>query len=304
MLNLDELAIFVKIAELQNFTQAAKALGLPKATLSRRFSEFEKRINKQLLTRSTRRVTLTPDGEELFTYSQSIINQSLDLQRLLEGKNDWTNGKIKLSTSQECLDYLISPYIKEFIDEYQEVTFDIDVVSPNSDKSFYDSDIVVGLPLSTSDNYATHGVSYTRQWLVSTLQVANKVDEVFEKTKNEQEIEETEKVRYLCQSTQRSMLNEHPMNPCLIPNMIVNDVRLIKQLTLEGHGVALLNDYVIQSELKTNQLVCLHPEYPLPEEEVLFAYPKNRAISAASKHFVKFLMSKIPKRHRIKVTSR
>jgi len=61
--------IFVKVAELGSFTQAAQALRLPNASISTRVSQLEDRLGVKLFARTTRRVRLTNDGE---VYLQTI----------------------------------------------------------------------------------------------------------------------------------------------------------------------------------------------------------------------------------------
>ena len=62
MLDFNEMVIFVKVVETRNFTAAAKALGLPKSTISRKISQLETRLGARLLQRTTRSVHPTELG--------------------------------------------------------------------------------------------------------------------------------------------------------------------------------------------------------------------------------------------------
>jgi DNA-binding transcriptional LysR family regulator len=64
--NLDDVLIFVKVAEFESISRAARALGMPISTVSRRLAALESNIGVSLLRRTTRRVTLTTQGREYF----------------------------------------------------------------------------------------------------------------------------------------------------------------------------------------------------------------------------------------------
>lgn len=59
---IQSMQVFVRVAELSNFTRAAESLGLPKGSVSRLVQQLETRMSARLLHRSTRRVQLTQDG--------------------------------------------------------------------------------------------------------------------------------------------------------------------------------------------------------------------------------------------------
>jgi len=66
MANLDDVLIFVQVAQFESISRAARSLGMPISTVSRRLSVLESRLGVSLLRRTTRRVTLTAHGREYF----------------------------------------------------------------------------------------------------------------------------------------------------------------------------------------------------------------------------------------------
>ena len=62
MANLDDVLIFVKVARFESISRAARSLGMPISTVSRRLSMLEAKLGVSLLRRTTRRVTLTAQG--------------------------------------------------------------------------------------------------------------------------------------------------------------------------------------------------------------------------------------------------
>ena len=68
-----EMAAFAHVSELNSFTAAARALGVPKVAVSRAILSLERRLGTRLLIRTTRRVSLTPAGALLQPHSQRLL---------------------------------------------------------------------------------------------------------------------------------------------------------------------------------------------------------------------------------------
>ena len=73
---LRDMALFVEIAQAGTFSKAATATGVPISTLSRRLSEFEKRLGFQLIKRSTRKLELTELGAQYFSECERLVAEA------------------------------------------------------------------------------------------------------------------------------------------------------------------------------------------------------------------------------------
>lgn len=70
---LEQLRVFVRVAELSGFGRAAEDMALPRATVSAAVAQLEASLGVRLLMRTTRRVSLTPDGESLLERSRVLL---------------------------------------------------------------------------------------------------------------------------------------------------------------------------------------------------------------------------------------
>ena len=82
-MELDQLRIFARVAELGSFTQAADQLGMAKGRVSQVVQRLEAQVGARLLQRTTRRVRLTPDGEQFLERGQELIADADQLQAML-----------------------------------------------------------------------------------------------------------------------------------------------------------------------------------------------------------------------------
>jgi DNA-binding transcriptional LysR family regulator len=69
----DRMRVFLRVAELSSFTAAAAALGLPKASVSTAIAQLETDLGARLLHRTTRKVSLTQDGQVFFERAQNLV---------------------------------------------------------------------------------------------------------------------------------------------------------------------------------------------------------------------------------------
>src|ERR1700731_2428244 len=97
MADLDNIPIFVKVAQFESITRAARSLGMPISTVSRRLSVLESELGVSLLRRTTRRVTLTAQGREYFTQCQEPINLLQEAEQALTRAQKRPEGLLRIT---------------------------------------------------------------------------------------------------------------------------------------------------------------------------------------------------------------
>jgi DNA-binding transcriptional LysR family regulator len=97
MANLDDLQIFVKVAQFESISRAARSLGMPISTVSRRLSVLESRLGVSLLRRTTRRITLTAQGREYFDQCQEPLTLLDEAERVLTEGQKAPEGLLRIS---------------------------------------------------------------------------------------------------------------------------------------------------------------------------------------------------------------
>src|SRR2546429_7473289 len=92
MADLDNILIFVKVAQFESISAAARSLGMPISTVSRRLSVLESELGVSLLRRTTRRVTLTAQGREYFSQCQEPLNLLQEAEQVLTQRSEERRG--------------------------------------------------------------------------------------------------------------------------------------------------------------------------------------------------------------------
>jgi DNA-binding transcriptional LysR family regulator len=117
MAALDDIRIFVKVAQFESITRAARSLGTPISTVSRRLSMLESELGVSLLRRTTRRVTLTAQGREYFSQCQEPLNLLQEAERVLTQTQKKPEGLLRVTVpvilSQEPFFNFLSAFLKD-----------------------------------------------------------------------------------------------------------------------------------------------------------------------------------------------
>ena len=117
MADLDNILIFVKVAQFESITRAARSLGMPISTVSRRLSVLESELGVSLLRRTTRRITLTAQGREYFSQCQEPLNLLQEAERVLTQAQKRPEGLLRITVpvilSQEPFFNFISAFLKD-----------------------------------------------------------------------------------------------------------------------------------------------------------------------------------------------
>lgn len=122
---LGPLKTFLLAAELRSFALAAKRLGLARSTVSAQIQSLEQQLGVSLLNRTTRRMSLTPDGERFFARGRDIVGQLEALESEMRTHARRAAGHLNIEMSESIANALVMPRLSEFVSMHPEVSLRI-----------------------------------------------------------------------------------------------------------------------------------------------------------------------------------
>jgi DNA-binding transcriptional LysR family regulator len=123
---LDTFRIFTRVAEVASFTKAADNLNLPRSTVSTAVQALEARIGARLLSRTTRRVSLTEDGKAFYERCTRLLGD-LDEAETLFRRSATPSGKLRIDVPARIGRLIIAPALPDFFAHYPDVEIDMGV---------------------------------------------------------------------------------------------------------------------------------------------------------------------------------
>ena len=124
MLDLNDIAMFVQVVHCGSFAEAARRLGMPPNTVSRRIQKLETRLGTRLLQRSTRKLTLTSAGQGFHERCVGAVDDLLEAgQDLITGSSE-PSGRVRVAAPADFFDFFEMAWVSEFLTAYPRVRLD------------------------------------------------------------------------------------------------------------------------------------------------------------------------------------
>lgn len=151
---LADLALFVEVANTENFGKAATALSMPASTLSRRISALERELGFELIHRSTRNFRLTDAGKACYEQSKSLIAEAMRIQEDVTGVALRASGHIRVGVPFDLAQTIFLPLFARYMLEFPDVSIEVLSISghPNILADSLDMGIMVGHQLRLPDS--------------------------------------------------------------------------------------------------------------------------------------------------------
>lgn len=147
MADLNEMVVFASVVDAGSFTGAAKKLGQPKSTLSRRITRLENRLGVRLLQRTTRALHLTDAGETYYAYCARVAAEAEEAEAAINNARAEPSGPLKITAPVNFAGSLPG-LVGEFMRRYPKVTVQIictdnlvDIIGEGVDVAFRFGDL-------------------------------------------------------------------------------------------------------------------------------------------------------------------
>lgn len=105
----DQYRVFAQVADMGSFIRAAQALDIPRASVSAAIQQMETRLGVRLLHRTTRRVRLTADGEQLLARVRPLLAEAEDIDQLFQASQHQVSGRLSIDVPSRIARRLIAP---------------------------------------------------------------------------------------------------------------------------------------------------------------------------------------------------
>jgi DNA-binding transcriptional LysR family regulator len=288
MADLDNILIFVKVAQFESISKAALSLGMPISTVSRRLSVLESGLGVSLVRRTTRRVTLTPQGREYFNQCQEPLTLIQEAERVLTQAQKKPEGTLIISVPVILGQEPFLDFISGFLKEYARVRIDLFITNLFLDPVADNIDVAIRFGELEDSSVVATKVGRSVRYVVAT-------PEYLKGRKLPAEPDELKSYDCVMLNAKhnetdwdlvsgRSKVRVHVSGP-----ISSRDFNSVSAFVFRGHGIGLLPSTYCDEALAGGSLVRLLPQWTSPQIPVFAVYPSRKFLPARLSVFLEAL---------------
>lgn len=304
MKDLTNLALFAQVVEQGSFSQAARLLGIPKSTLSRRIAELEEEQGVRLLNRTTRKLLPTAVGQAFLAPCQDLLAAARAADEITLRAQEKPRGRVRMSCPYAVSQNMLVSLIPEFMAEYPEVEVDLWVTNQPVNLLEEQVDIalrvraaaedssLIARPLTPSvqclvahpDYLAERGEPHHPKDLMSWSSLSMPYSSgryTYELTSNQ---------------GQRVTINHQP-------RLLSDDLWMLREAAAQQQGVAALPEELCADYLSSGLLVKVLPEWHLPVSHLHLVYLHRQGLLPAVRVLIDWLIERLPHTATFKTSS-
>ena len=288
----DDLNFFAVLAGAGSLSAAARELGISTPAVSKHLALLESRLGLTLINRTTRRMSMTPEGELLLEHARRITSEIEQLQELLGGASTVPSGLLRVNATLGFGRTHVAPLISNFVRAHPQVDIrlQLSVDPPALTDDSCDVCIRFGAPPDTRviarriaanrrllcaspDYLARHGTPRDPADLVNHNCIG---------------IRQGEQAYGLWRLSSGRGKAARTQAVKIRGNLTTNDGEIAVNWALDGHGILMRAEWDIARYLQSGQLVHVLPHHQTPDADIFAVYPKRDQIPARVRAFVDF----------------
>lgn len=261
-----DMEAFVRVVERQSFSAAAEALGLTPSAVSKLIGKLEDRLGARLLHRTTRRLSLTSEGEIYFARARQILSDIEDAEAEIAKTRGAPRGHLHVNTSNAFGVHQLAPALPDFLSRYPEIELELSLTDRIVDLVTEPADVTIRAAILRDTTFAARKIAeFSRVICAAPSYLA----------RHGTPRTPADLAGHTCIAMGVYASNAWPFRSRddvatvdVVPRVVADNSEAALRLTLEGAGIVRLGDLIVGESIRRGLLVPLltdiHHAEPLP----------------------------------------
>ncbi len=269
----DKLRIFHAVASAGSFTHAGQTLGLSQSAVSRQISALEEEISTPLFQRHARGLTMTDEGELLFTAVTDVLGRLATAEEALKNVHENPRGALKITASHGIGAYWLLPRLGQFLAQYPEVEVHLVMDDKELDLAQREADLAIRMRAPVQADliqrklFTVHYHMYAAKSYLKDHPAPKSLEEITDHSiivYGETAVPEIRDINWLLEAFKKNT------KPGVTGKIIrINNITGILQATEAGLGIGVVPDFVAAEHPKLERVL---PEVAAPGFDVYLVY--------------------------------
>ncbi|HEH9417091.1 TPA: LysR family transcriptional regulator [Aeromonas sobria] len=284
--DLELMGLFATVVEQGSFTRAAELLGMPKSSVSQKISRLEAQLGVRLLQRTTRRLSLTPQGELYVEHCQGLLVLARSANLAMARLRLAPAGRVRITAPEATGTLLLGKILAEFRALYPEVVLELTLSDEQEDLVGEGYDLALrAAPLKDSSLICRRIGQVARHLVAAPAYLAAHG--------MPQQLSELGRYACLVHSAMPVWpLQEggwRPQGAC-----VSNSLLALREMAIHEGGIALLPHHVCAGDLAAGRLQKVLPDQPIPANPFYLIYPSREHLAPALRTLMDFVAERLP----------
>ncbi|MCP1648100.1 LysR family transcriptional regulator [Pseudomonas nitroreducens] len=293
---LQAIRAFARVVEAGNFTRAADSLDMPNATLSKLVQELEAHLGVRLLQRTTRRVTVTPEGQDYYAKASRVLRDLEDIDSSFNVARSKPRGHLRIDVGGSTARDVLLPLLPDFLARYPDIRIDLGVSDRSVDLIGDNVDCVIRGGALDASSLVARGIGQASMVTCATPEYLrqNGIPAYPEELRNGHRL-----VSYLSPQNGRAVPFRFERNgersELKIEHRIgVNESNAHLAACVAGLGIIQTFSYAAAGALRDGTLVEILADWRPAPYPFHVVYPQNRYVTHRLRVFIDWLVQCFP----------
>lgn len=284
-LDLTDVALFVRVCVTRNLSAAGREFGLSPAASSARMAQLETQLGARLLHRTTRRITVTQEGEAFLQQAEVLLDSAEQAMASVGGGDARVRGLLRVASSVTLGRSYIMPAIAEFLRAYPEVRLDLRLDDSHHDLAADGIDIAIRVGPLRDSALVMRPLARSRTVLCASPTY----------------LKEHGTPQHPAELQRHQCLVLQAMDPWRLRDPDGKELNLrvhgrlrsdsglaVRDAAVDGLGIALLASWHIAGQLRSGELVRVMPGYQSDDSMISVVYLNRKFLPPKSRAFIDF----------------
>jgi DNA-binding transcriptional LysR family regulator len=291
-IKLEDMRLFAGVAEARSFTAAARAMGMPKQTLSRRIAELEQALDVQLLHRTTRRLHLTEVGAAYAERCAEIVRLADEANRAVVDDRQAPRGTLRITADPAFGEAFLTGLVMEYASQWPEVQVEVVLARRRVDlvEEGFDVAFRVGRvddPALTATSLGPARIRYCASpgYLARHGTPASPED-----------LQRHECILVISDGMPARWPFRGPRGDMLVPvsgRLRFSSSGMAHAAALHGLGIAIMPEFACAEDLRRERLVSVLDDWVVEVGAVWLVHPSARQLTARVRTFVDLAVERL-----------
>ncbi|WP_233805080.1 LysR family transcriptional regulator [Paraburkholderia sp. HP33-1] len=287
---LQAMQVFTRVVDTNSFTRAAETLDLPRASVTTIIQNLEAFLGTRLMHRTTRRLSLTPDGAAYYERCVRILADVEETEASFQSGNKKPHGKLRIDMPGSIGRLLVIPALCEFHTRYPDIDLQLGLTDRPVDLLQEGVDCVVRVGALQDSSLVARRIGLFEGVTCASPDYIKRAG----MPASLEDLDNHKAVNYFSSRTGRTidwafMVNGNEVEVKMKSIVSVNDADAYVTCGLEGFGLIQPALFMVLPHLRSGQLVEVLPELkPLPMP-ISAVYPHSRHLSPKVRVFVDWI---------------